>query len=146
LEIAVDDAVPVDRTERGGDLDHQPHCIRWCEPAESLEARVERLAFEQLHDDERAAVDLPEVEHLDDARIEHHRCRARLVEEPVHDGVVAAQLRAKDLDRDAPSDLRMLCEPDGTHPALADDLEDSIGPQRIHIEAEIYHAASTTTM
>jgi hypothetical protein len=51
LEIAVDDASPVGGVERRRDLAQDPQRVLGRQATEALEARVEGLALEELHDD-----------------------------------------------------------------------------------------------
>jgi hypothetical protein len=129
LEVAVDHARGVRRPERRADHPRQPQRLDHAEPAGLAQPAVHRVALEQLHHDERAAVAvIAEVEDLHDPRIADRGDRAGLVEEPVHDLGPRAVHRQQHLDRGAPPEQRVLPEVHHAHPALPDLLDDLVAP------------------
>ena len=98
--------------------------------AELGEPRVERLALEELHHDERAAVGVvAEVEDLHDPGIADRRHRARLVEEPVDDVGPRATATASSTLIAARRPSSVCCaEVHRAHPALAELADDLVVP------------------
>jgi hypothetical protein len=127
LEIAVDDASPVGGVERRRDLAQDPQRVLGRQATEALEARVEGLALEELHDDVGAAVGVvAEVEDLHDAGIGDRGRGPGLVEEPLDDVLVGRQRRLQHLDRGAASEQRVLGQVDRAHAALPELLDDAV--------------------
>ena len=101
LDVAMDDAVPVRGVERRR---------RLLEPVERLVRRrrpavaqpvLERAAVEVLHDDERPARPLADVEDRDRVRLAGEaRCRERLAREPLPERFVPRVPLGEHLDRD----------------------------------------------
>ena len=88
LEVAVDDAASVHGRERGEDVEGDRHGLRDAH-GPLLKALVERLAFQQLHRDERIiAVVISDVINLADVRMIDARRRARLAPEALARGLV----------------------------------------------------------
>ena len=116
----MDDAVPVCGVQCGRSL---------LEPVERLVARrrslpqpvLEGAALEMLHDDERPAVPLADVEDRDRARLrgEARGCK-RLACEPRPDRFVARVPLGEDLDRNRAAEDLVLGAEDLAHAAVAD--------------------------
>jgi hypothetical protein len=126
LEVAMDDALGVRRGQRGGDLPRQAQRVAHRQRPAG-QPRVERLAVQELHDQERAAVAVvAEVEHRDDAGVDDRGRGPRLVEEPHDDVRSVRQTRVQDLDRGRSPEQAVLAEVDRPHPALAELADDAM--------------------
>ena len=94
-----------------------------------VEPFAERLALEQLRDDERGAVHGPEVVDLEDVRVRERRDRLGLALEPREVHRVVRHLARKDLDGDLAVELGIDRPPDLSHAALTDLLDDAVVQQ-----------------
>ena len=84
----MDDAASVHGRERGEDVEGDRHGLRDAH-GPSLQALVERLAFQQFHRDEQViAVVISDVVDLADVRMIDARRRARLAPEALARGLV----------------------------------------------------------
>ena len=120
LDVTMDDAVSVRRVQCGRSL---------LEPAERLVARrrsllqpvLEGATLEMLHDDERAAAPLADVEDRDRVRLrgEARGCK-RLPCEPRPDRFVARVPLGEDLDRNGAAEDLVLGSKDLAHAPVAD--------------------------
>jgi hypothetical protein len=120
LEVAVNDALGVRRTQRGRRLIREVHGGRDGQRPVAPQPRSQALTFEQLHHQERRPVgERAGVEDLDDVRVSDRVGRARFVQEARQQVLVAAVVLVQDLDRHAAADPRVLGEIDGAHPTLA---------------------------
>ena len=91
------------------------------------QALRERLALEELHHDERAAVvGVAEVGDVDDVLVADRRRELRLLLEARDDRFALRVLLEQDLDRDALADQRVRRLVDRAHAALADLARDEV--------------------
>jgi hypothetical protein len=124
LQIAVHDPPPVQRVERAQDAQRGLDRLAQRQRPVS-QPPIERLATQQLHDDEDVAVDLPDVEDLADAGMVDAgrgpglapQARAR---------VIAARGRADGLDRDLALQPRIARPVDLAHAAGSERREDLV--------------------
>ena len=110
-----------------GDLAADLHRRRRGQRPGPLEALAQRLAVEQLHEDEgRAvgprvrAVDLARLVDGDDAGVNDPRERARLADEAAHDLGVRVVLGQQELDREVAAEVHIARDPDDAEPTLGD--------------------------
>ena len=95
------------------------------------EALGERLALEELHHDERAAVvGVAEVGDVDDVLVADRRRELRLLLEARDDRFALRVLLEQDLDRDALADQRVRRLVDRAHAALADLARDEVATRQ----------------
>ena len=127
LQVAVDDARVVRALQGAADVPDDPRRLLQRERAEALDALVERLADEELHDHVGPPVvghavieDLDRVLALDRRRGAGlgHEARARLLALDV--------LRIDELDRDASAQAAVAALPDRPHAAPADEAQDLV--------------------
>ncbi len=129
LEVAVDDARRVRGAEPVEELAEEPHRALGGEPPLSREPLAERLALEQLHHDEGAAVAvLAEVEDLDDVRRPEPHRDAGLAPEPLALGGAPPHLRVEQLHRRRPADLDVLGAVDRPHAPGAEQRDEPPAP------------------
>ncbi|MFO0634431.1 MAG: hypothetical protein U0168_16415 [Nannocystaceae bacterium] len=132
LEVTVDDAARVGSLERADDLQHQLARARPGEAPLATQHHREVLALEVLHREEhRAAGHRPEVDDVDDVLVRDHRCRARLLQEAIDVGLLAAELLLEHLERDLLPQGHVLGQIDRAHATVADHLQ--------HAEAIVQH-------
>ena len=132
LEIAVDDAGDVRRGQRARDLCAHVQRTHGVERGLAGEHRGERLTLEILHDVEVVALGRdPEVVDLDDVLVADLVDRAGLLEEALHDLLVAGELAVDDLERHLLPDQRVLGEIDHAHPTGADLRDDPVVADRL---------------
>ena len=110
LDVAVDDAGLVRVVERAQELAHEAHELPGLEAQVVVEAVLEVLAADELHDDEGDVALLAEIVDLDDVRMIEARDRLRLLLEP--DRILARHLFVEvalddGLDRDRAVQLRV---------------------------------------
>ena len=117
----MDDARGVSLGERlCGVVDHA-HGSLGVDQANARHAIVERLAFEELHADERAAIfETARVVDVDDVRAPYARRRAGLTEEALDDDGRRRQLGREHLDGDFFAERRVLSLVNGCHAAATD--------------------------
>ncbi|MCZ7679675.1 MAG: hypothetical protein M5U28_13310 [Sandaracinaceae bacterium] len=133
LEVAVDDARLVRGRERRQELHGDGRGARRREAA-ALQHREERLALEQLHDQEgRLARRLHEVGHLHDVRVHEPAGRLGLAAEALEVELLAAQLVREHLDGHAAADVLLHRLVDRAHAALAEGAD--------HAEASVERTA-----
>jgi len=97
----MDDAAAVERLECRQDIEHDREGGGERHGAAAQACR-ERLAFEQLHDDEQLAGVLADLVDATDARVGEIRGQPCFTEEAFADRVVVDELAANHLDRDPP--------------------------------------------
>src|SRR6266508_2571587 len=85
-------------------------------------------SLDALHDDERPAVVLADVEDLDDVGMGELGGEPRLSEEAVAKAGRVRKVLGENLDRDGPLELSIACEVDGGHAAAPEDILDLIPP------------------
>ena len=127
LQIAVDDARIVRDGQAVGDLAGDLDHARGLQPL-PLDRAVERLTGDELHDDERPAVQLADVVDGDDIRVVEQGRQPGLTREALGRDVVRRQLVRHELDRDEPAQPRIARLVDLSHaagPEGADDLVDA---------------------
>jgi hypothetical protein len=127
LDVAVDDPFPVGVVERLGDLPNDVGDLIGRELAPVDHETLERLSLDVLHGDERHAtvLVLADVVDRDDVRVRENPRRLGLAHEALAElprlrVVFVDRPRANRLDRDEPSDGRVLGEIDDAHRALAE--------------------------
>jgi hypothetical protein len=127
----VDDLLSVRRDEHVEQLVHEPQHLAGLDAAEALGAIRERLALEQLHDQEgRPVLGHVDVADRDDARVLEAVDRVRLLLEAGAQLGRAGDLGMEDLDGLAPPDL-VHADVDRGHPADAEQpLERPFAAQR----------------
>src|SRR5262249_29530945 len=95
----------------------------------SLDAVVESLAVQVLHDDVAIAVGgRTEVQDFEDVVVADLAGGLRLALESLDGLRVRSRARVKDLDRDPAADPHVLAFVDGAHAARADEADDAILP------------------
>jgi len=125
LDVPVDDPAHVRRVERVGDLDRE------------LEQRLgahraggdpcgQRLALEELHDEERPAVLLVDVEDAADVRMGQRGCRTGLPLQPLERLGVVREVLRQELQGDVPAEAQVLGLIDDAHSASPDPFEDAV--------------------
>ena len=125
LDVAVDDPLGVGRVEPVDDLDGQvqqplhPHRA-------ALDEVLERLALEQLHDDERLALVLPDLVNRADVGVVERGRRAGLAKEAVERGAVAGGLGRQELQGDGPAEDAVVGPVDDAHAAATELLDDPV--------------------
>jgi hypothetical protein len=132
LEIAVHDAGAVRGVERARDLrgdgEHLVDAHRQlARAARAHDARGERLALEELHDEERPALLLANVVERTDVRVFQLREHARLALEALAQSGIG-DVRGQDLDGDGSIQARVPRLVDLTHAAGAGERLDFVGP------------------
>ena len=137
LEVAVDDARLVRVPQRPGELlDHQRGQLGR-EEALALGEALERLAPDQLGDQERVLGGrwVGEVEHLEDVGVLQPRHRPGLAGQPRAGVLLLRQVRVEDLDRDLTVKRGVHAPVDDRHASRAERLEQPISPQVPALEA-----------
>ena len=129
LEIAVGDAELVSLAETATDLDEDLGRLVEREAPHALDALVERLSLEQLHDDVRAeVVGGAVVVDLDGVLAAQGGRGTRLVVEALARLHALGVARVDELDGDARAQARMLRFPHRAHAALADLAHEPVLP------------------
>ena len=124
LHVAVDDAGIVQRGEPLEEVEGEVERLAGRQ-GPAVQARRERLAGQELHDDERLAVVLSDLVDRAQVRVAHPRRRARLAQEAPPRRVVRA---LQHLQRDLAPQLLVLGEVHPAHAALADEADDAVAP------------------
>ena len=131
LDVAVDDALRVRGGERRRGLRGDPQDALLGQLRLAREALGERLALEELHHDERAAVvGVAEVGDVDDVLVADRRRELRLLLEARDDRFALRVLLEQHLDRDALADQRVRRLVDRAHAALADLARDEVAARQ----------------
>lgn len=128
LDIPMDDPHGVRRAQRLGDLRAQPEGALDRQRAGG-EQITQRLTLQiLLHDETYAGIVLANVVDRCDVRMIQSRRRARLLLESRHALRLSRELRRQHLDRHLAAEARVLRQPHLPHAALAERLEDFVGP------------------
>ncbi len=143
LDVAVDDAVPVGVVERVGDLARDPDGVGDRELLLAAQPVAQRLALDERHDVEEAAVRLARVEQRQDVRVLQIRRQLDLGEEPLgadHRG----ELGTHELERDLAVVPEILGQVYGRHSAGPDLAFDPVAVRQRALEAaeELGHVCS----
>jgi hypothetical protein len=128
LEVAVDDPGRVRALERVGDLDPEPEDLLDRERP-PLDALGERLALEELHDQEVDLALPPDVVEGADVRVLERRDRLRLALEALAHLLGGREVLGQDLERDRPVEPGVLGAVDLAHPAGAERGDDFVGTE-----------------
>ena len=96
------------------------------QPSVGVHQVPERLALDELHDQERTSVVDDDVEHRDDVRVVHPREGARLTSESSLRGRVLHGGRRQPLDRDLAAQLQVRRDEHLRHPARAERAIESV--------------------
>ena len=107
----------------------------------ALDERCQRIALEILHDDERLGRELPEVVNRDDVRVVQGRGRSRFARELLG-GIAAVEVALEHLERDQPSQIWIVGDIDGRHPAAAEATLDFDSVRYGHLAAASSPACS----
>ena len=128
LEIAVHNSALV----RGGEAARDLRCVvdgLTLRERRAPQLLAQRLAFEQLGDDEGRAVVLPNVVDGEDVRVVERAGGASLLLEACEALGVCRELRGQHFDRHVAPDLRVAREIDLAHPALAEQGADFVAAE-----------------
>ena len=125
LDIAVDDALVVRRSERAGHLRGDVGGLARRELA-AAKPGPQRLAFDQLHDDVALSAVGANVEDVDDVGMIQRANGAGLTLESGERGGIAAQGCWQNLDGDVATEARVTSAIDLAHPARADHRHDFV--------------------
>ena len=129
FDVAVEDPLGVRGAERAGDLAGDPQAALDRQRRLAHRQLGQRLAVEELHHDERAAVvGGAEVRHVDDVLVADGAREARLLQQARDEVALGVELLEQDLDRDALADDGVGRLVDRAHPALADPPDNLIPP------------------
>ncbi len=121
----MDDAFAVGGLKAFGDLEPERPDLLDGQPA-GFEAGLERVAFHQLHGNERAAVGLADVVDGRDVGVIERRRRAGFGNEALFCLRVVAEILWEEFQRDEAFEPRILCLVHDPHAALAQFREDAI--------------------
>ena len=139
LEIAVDDALLVDRLETARDLLGESQRLpgRHRAPlAAGSQPVVERHAVHELHRVKQAPRLVVQVEHRGDIRVDHARRRAGLADEKLLDLGARDAGRMDDLERDFDLEPHVARLIGHAHAALAEQPRRAVGPEQHFIMRE----------
>ena len=100
LQVGVDDAFRVRELEALRDVRPDPHRVGKQERTGALDALLQGDAFDELHDDEGAAVDLADVVHGHHVRVLELRERLAFLHEQAAQVLLLGRAVVEDLDRD----------------------------------------------
>ncbi len=113
--------------ERPADLPDDARRVAWVQAAQAVEPAVERLAVQELHDDERpAVVGHAVVVDFDDVLAAQRRRCAGLVLEARAGLAAVGVLDIDELHGDARPERRVHSGPDGAHPAAPEQLGEPV--------------------
>ena len=115
----------VRRIEAVGDLDADLQELRDFDGLDG-DAVLEGLALEQLHGDERPALELPDVVDRADVGMIERRCRARFAAKPLDRLRIPGNVVGKEFQRDVPAEPRVPGLVDHAHPAPAQLFQDAV--------------------
>jgi len=121
----MENAACVSRIQRVCDLGGKTQEQAYVERACGQHLR-QRLAFEQLHDDERATLMLVHFVDGADARVIERRRRARLAHEAVHRHRCRRRVDVQELQRDHPRERQVVRLVHDAHATGANELGDAI--------------------
>jgi hypothetical protein len=144
LHIAVQDAHGVGRGQRLHHLRADPGRLARIDRAALREYVVQGRAVDQLHDDQRASVDLGDVVHGDHAVMADPRRRPRLALHPQAQvgqfGSVGVGEGAQFLDGDLAAEDLVDGPPDDAHAAAPESVHDAIAPGQQSVD--LVHASA----
>ena len=126
LDVAVDEPVVVREREAAGDLDRELERAANRHRPALVETLLQRLAVDELEDDELPPVLLAAVDDRDDVRVRELCDGARLAAEALHILVVSRVVLMQDLQRDVPLEQGVVRLVDAGHAARADELLDLV--------------------
>ena len=126
LDVAVDEPGGVRRGQRGRELTPEVDHLARGQPPAPRELLRERLAVDVLHRDEQARLVAAGVVDLHDVRVRDARGEPRLAQEPGPKALVVGQVLREHLERDRPSEHRVVREIDGRHTAAAERALDRV--------------------
>ena len=130
LQVAMDDAAGVGGAETGDELKRQL-CRPWHGQRPAFEERAQRVALEQLGDEERHVADA-DVEDREDVRVRQRGDGARLLLEAAKLIGIGGTCLRDHLDRDVAAEPRIAGAVDLTHAAGTERRhESSYGPRRL---------------
>ena len=132
LQVAVHDPQVVGRLDRAGERHHQFRRSLRAQPAGLLEPVGQAAAGQVLHGQERPAVGLAVVVHLDDVGMLDGGHRLGLGQEPDQLFRPGPLLAQDHLQGDQPVQLRLPGLPDDPHPALPERLEQVVAGDGRH--------------
>jgi hypothetical protein len=129
LEVAMDDAAPMRRRQRGGYLVDDGHGAPDVHRAVARELGREVVPLEELHGEERLPLGrLVEVDHVHDVRVAQRRRDLRLAPKPPPQRRVQRPLPREHLDREAAGQPRVPRLVHLPHPARAHAADDLVRP------------------
>ncbi len=126
LDVTVDEALPVRRVERGGDLAEDVQRRHGLEPLRLLEPRLQVDTLDVAHDDEQDAVGFSGFVDRDDVRVIDRRRKMGLAFEPLAEAGVVCELRRQDLERHVALETRLNGAVDDAHAAPTDQPLDPV--------------------
>ena len=126
LDVAMDDAACVGGREGSCDGGPDPGHLSRRQGAAASDDGGEVFPVDQLHDDVRAGRVLAVVVDRDDIGMRQRCGRLGLLPEPGREVRVLEVLRPQELDRHVATELRVGAAEDGRHPALPEELDQSI--------------------
>ena len=126
FDVAMDHAALVGVVERLRHLLAHLQHVFFGEDAPFDEQRAQRLALDELHDEEVVTTLFAEVVARDDVRIVERSDDARLAAQPIDVATVARQRRLQDLQRHDAVELLVARLEHGPHRARADAVEDLV--------------------
>ena len=125
LNVAVNDALGVRRIERIGHIDRNSQQRLQFE-RRVVDGMLQRQAIQKFHDDEGAAVGLPDVVNRADVGMIQRRGRLRLAMKSAQRLGIACHAFGKELQRDETVEARVLGFVDHAHAAAAQLLQDPV--------------------
>ena len=129
FDVAVDDAARVRCIEGIGDLNGEIE-----QPGQrnrfAVDFGLQRSAFEQLEDDERAPFVFADFVDRADVRMVQRRCGPRFTEEPLDCETIARRLGQQELERHPSAEDQILGQIDLAHAAAAKLLQNPIVRER----------------
>jgi hypothetical protein len=131
LQVAVDETAGVGEPDPGKDLREDGHREVRGEGPPGRDQPIERDALHELHDDREVLLVGDEVEDGHDAGVVELGLDDRLGLEPLDHLRVSVELRVEDLDRHRPVETRIRARVHRSHPSLADQIPDEVGPDAV---------------
>lgn len=126
LEIAVNDAFSMRRSERSSDGEQRSNGTDRGQTPFALQRLRERFSLQNLHHDERiCSFRRTKIEDAHDAGMTNSRRSARFLEQ-AHRSFSVGVIVTNQLDRDVDLEREVSREPHGAHPAFTKDLRQSI--------------------
>ena len=128
LDVAMNDAARVRRSQRVGDLDRdRKRAAQIQRPARDKLAHV--LPVDELHRNKVDAADIVEIKNRADVWMIERGCEPRFALEPLEVGFLGRQFRRQDLDHDRPAQLGVGRFVNCSLPTGANLFEDSVIPK-----------------